>query len=277
MIIIAIVVVAAVACFAVIVQHIARTYLYCPNSNKAASAVLAANPAMEQVSIYGMYSGWFVRNTEGRAPLVLFLGGRGNCASGMILSLDHSQYWDMTSGANFLMIDYPGYGESPGRPSQKSIFIMARAAYDYAISRVDVDPEQIIVMGYSLGTGPATHLASQRDIAGLVLLAPYDTGVSLYNSQVDIFHGPMTLLVTQRFDSASYAEQTEVSPLIITSPSDEIIDHTLSEALATHFPRSADLHLIPGLNHFTYLDSPEVRTLIAAYVKAAAGHLDSSR
>jgi len=269
MIIIAIIVVTVVACFAILVPLIARTYLYHPNSNAAASAVLAADPAMEQVSIDKIYSGWFFHNAEGRAPLVLFFGGRGNCASGMILSFENSQCWNMAGGANFMMIDYPGYGESSGRPSQKSIFTMARAAYDYAISRADVDPARIIVEGYSLGTGPATYLASQRDVAGLVLIAPYDTGLSLYNSQYNIFHGPMSLLVTQRFDSASYAEQVDVSPLIITSPSDEIIDHTLSEALATHFPQPADLHLIPTMSHFTYLASTEVRSLIGAYVTAA--------
>ena len=269
MIAIVIIVVAALAAFNIAVPQIARYYLYHQNSNGAASAALANNPAMEQVSIDGMYSGWFYHNAEGRAPLVLFFGGRGNCASGMILSFDNSHYWDMAGGANVMMIDFPGYGSSPGRPSQTSIFAMARAAYDYAASRPDVDPARIIVEGYSLGTGPATYLASQRKAAGLVLIAPYDTGVSLYNSQYNVFHGPMKLLVTQRFDSAAYAEHVAVSPLIFTSPTDEIINHTLSEALATHFPQPADLRLIPGMSHFTYLDNPDVRSLIGAYITAS--------
>ena len=266
---IAITVVVVIVCFAIAVPLIARHYLYHPNSNGAASAGLAADPAMEQVTIDGGCSGWFVHNATRRAPLVLFFGGRGNCASGMILSFEHSGYWDMAGGANFLMIDYPSYGSSLGRPSQTSIFAMARGAYDYAASRPDVDPARIVVEGYSLGTGPATYLASVRKAAGLVLIAPYDTGVSLYNSQVGIFHGPMKLFVTQRFDSASYAEHVSVSPLIVTSPTDEIIDHTLSEALATRFPQPVDLHLVPGMSHFTYLDNPEVRCLIGTYVQAA--------
>lgn len=260
----------AVAAFAVLVRRIARMNLYQPNSNEAASARLAADLAMEEVSIDGGCSGWFFHNTEGRAPLVLFFGGRGNCASGMISAFEQLGYWDMADGANFMMIDYPGYGKSPGHPSQKSIFAMARAAYDYAVSRADVDPSRIIVEGYSLGTGPATYLASQRDIAGLVLLAPYDNGISLYNSKYDIFHGPMTLFVTQKFDSAAYAEHVTVSPLIITSPSDEMISHTLSESLAAHFPHPADVRLVPGLSHVHYLESSEVRSLIGAYVHAAS-------
>ena len=263
---ISIIVVAAVGCLAVLVPQIAQAELYYPDQDPTASAALAGNPAMEQVTISGMYSGWFVHNTDGVAPLIIFFNGNGSCASRMIDDFDRSGYWDMTGGANFMTIDYPGYGQSQGRPSQNSIFAMARTAYDYAASRPDVDPERIIVEGYSLGTGPATYLASQRDVAGLVLIAPYDSGVSLYNSQFNIFHGPLTLLVTQRFNSAAYAAHVAVSPLIITSTSDTTIRSTLSEALAAHFPQSTDIHLLSGLGHEDYFSSAEVRALIGAYV-----------
>ena len=273
---IGIIVVAAIACLAVLVAQIAQVELYYPNSDEVSSAELAADPAMEHVSVDGAYSGWFVHNADGRAPLVLFFGGNGNCASRLVSSFETTGFWQMEAGqpstsvrTNYMMIDYPGYGQSSGRPSQNSIFAMALAAYDYAASRPDVDPARIIVEGYSLGTGPATYLASGRNVAGLVLFAPYDTGVSLYNSQFDIFHGPMTLLVTQRFDSASYAEHVAVSPLIITSTSDATIDHTLSEALATHFPQPADLHVLSSLGHEDYFDSTEVRALVGAYVEEA--------
>jgi len=263
---IGVIVVAVVGCFAVLVPQIAQAELYYPNQDPAASAALASNPTMEQVNISGMYSGWFVHNADGPAPLVIFFGGNGNCASRMVSDFDHLGYWDMTGGANFMTIDYPGYGQSQGRPSQNSIFAMARTAYDYAASRSDVDPARIVVEGYSLGTGPATYLASQRNVAGLVLIAPYDNGVSLYNSQFDIFHGPLTLLVTQRFDSAAYATQVAVPPLIITSTSDTTIRSALSETLAAHFPQSTDIHLLSGLGHEDYFNSSEVRALIGAYV-----------
>jgi len=147
---------------------------------------------------------------------------------------------------------------------------MVTVAYDYAVSRSDVDPARIVVEGYSIGTGPATYLASQRDAAGLVLIAPYDNGIDLYNSQLDIFHGPLTLLVTQKFPSDQYAREVSVSPLIITSTGDRTINHTLSEALATHFPQSADLHVLSGLDHEDYFGSTDVQTLIAAYVEEVA-------
>ena len=264
---IGLIVVAAVGCLAVVVLQIAQVELYYPNRDDAASAALAADPSMEKVSIDGKYVGWFVHRTDERAPLVLFFSGNGNCVSRWITGMDQLGYWDMADDANFMMIDYPGYGDSSGQPSQKSIFAMVTATYDYAASRSDVDPARIVVEGYSIGTGPATYLASQRDVAGLVLIAPYDNGIDLYNSQLDIFHGPLTLLVTQRFTSDEYAQTVGVSPLIITSTGDRTISHTLSETLAAHFAQPADLHVLSGLDHEDYFGSTDVRTLIAAYVE----------
>lgn len=37
------------------------------------------------------------------------------------------------------------------------------------------DPERIVVIGLSLGSGPAAHLASRRSPAGLILVKPFDS------------------------------------------------------------------------------------------------------
>jgi abhydrolase domain-containing protein 12 len=98
---------------------------------------------------------------------------------------------------NILTIDYRGFGNSEGSPSEEGLALDARAACDYLISNngtyytffyIDtqnysnnlciVDPKNIYILGHSLGTGVATLLA--RDLGrggiaagGLILQAPY--------------------------------------------------------------------------------------------------------
>ena len=113
----------------------------------------------------------------------------------------------------------------------------------------------------------ATYVASQHPSAGLILIAAYKNAVSLFNGQLNIFHGPMTLLVTQHFDSDRYAPSVTVAPLMITSRDDETINYTQAQALATLFPQTAQLHLLDGLRHNDYFASPDVRNLLSAYVQ----------
>ena len=71
----------------------------------------------------------------------------------------------------------------------------------------------------------ATYVASQRNVNGLILVAPYDEALSLYNDTVNIFHGPLKLLARYKFNSIYYAQNVTVSPLIITSYDDEVISY----------------------------------------------------
>ena len=69
------------------------------------------------------------------------------------------------------MMDYPGYGKSTGKRSERVLYSDALLLYKMAISKVPA--EQIILYGKSLGTGIAAQLASVRDCKRLILETPY--------------------------------------------------------------------------------------------------------
>ena len=74
-------------------------------------------------------------------------------------------------------IDYRGFGDSTGSPSEAGLNADAEAALAWLAER-GVAPSQVLVWGHSLGTGPALHLASslelsERPLHGVVLEAPY--------------------------------------------------------------------------------------------------------
>ena len=70
-------------------------------------------------------------------------------------------------GYTVVTVDYPGYGLSEGRPDEMGCYRNAHQLYDWLINARGFSPKDIIVVGYSIGTGVATELATSRDVGGV--------------------------------------------------------------------------------------------------------------
>src|SRR5262245_62679558 len=73
------------------------------------------------------------------------------------------------------LVNYRGYGESDGNPSETTLFGDALAVFDALASRPEIDRARIVLVGRSLGSGVATYVASERPVAAVVLISPYDS------------------------------------------------------------------------------------------------------
>ena len=104
--------------------------------------------------------GWFVnRGGSGRAPLLIYFGGNAEEVSGFLYDAARLDGWSV------LLTNYRGYGLSQGSPSESALFRDAVFLYDEFSKRNDVEAENIVAMGRSLGnTGPTTIKASEKDI-----------------------------------------------------------------------------------------------------------------
>ncbi len=91
------------------------------------------------------------------APLVLYFGGNAEDVSWMLEEIPRRG-----SAASWLLVDYRGYGESGGRPSEASLAADALAWYDH----VAPGAARVYVLGRSLGSGVAVQLAASRRVDG---------------------------------------------------------------------------------------------------------------
>ena len=140
-------------------------------------------------------AGWLVRNSDAAsAPLVIFFDGSGSETWRAI------PYARKLAGWSVALVNYRGFAPSTGTPSQAHAFADATLIYDTLAQRPDVDPNRIVAMGYSLGTGVAVHLAAQRPMAGTILVAPYDSQSLIGLKQSPIF-APLAGIMHRYFDS----------------------------------------------------------------------------
>jgi len=168
-------------------------------------------------------SGWFVRSSEESAPLLIYFGGNAEEVSWLVGMAERF------AGHSLLLLNYRGYGGSGGRPGESALFADALLAYDYAKQRRDVDASRIVAMGRSLGSGVAVHLAAHRQLAGVILVSPYDSVRALAQSIYPWL--PVGLLLKHPFDSMSRAGSLAAPLLCLVAENDNVIPPAHSRRL----------------------------------------------
>jgi uncharacterized protein len=122
--------------------------------------------------------GWFVPGS-GERVLLFFHGNAGNISHrlGSIAVFN-----DL--GLSVLIIDYRGYGDSAGRPSEAGTYRDAEAAWRYVTQTRGIAPERIVVFGRSLGGAVAAWLAARTQPGALIVESAFtsvpDLGQELY-------------------------------------------------------------------------------------------------
>lgn len=141
--------------------------------------------------VYGCY-------LEHEVPIahVLFCYGNGDNVSRTAEYLAKMRDEHQVS---ILTFDYRGYGGSEGRPDEAGILANAEAAQAWLAARAGVQPDQLVLIGRSLGGGVAVHLAATRGARGLVLERTFTSLVDVAAQR--LWWAPVRLLMRNRYDS----------------------------------------------------------------------------
>lgn len=223
-----------------------RSLIYFPQHSSAAPGTTTLVVPTEGVRVVAT-----VRPHDGPKALVYF-GGNAETVTHSLPGLaaahpDHAIY----------LMHYRGYGGSAGKPSEAALFADALALFD----QIAPAHSHVVVMGNSLGSGVAVYLASQRPVARLVLVAPYDSLQELAAGLYPFF--PVRWLLRDKFESGRYAAQVTVPTLLIAAEHDEIIPRASTELLHLRFRSGlARLHVVTGASHNTVTGSAQYIALL---------------
>lgn len=153
-------------------------------------------------------------------------------------------YTDM--GYDVLIMDYRGFGKSGGRiSSEAQLFADAQLLYDNL--KQDYSEDKIVVLGYSIGTGVASHLASQNSPKLLILQAPYSSLADLARA----IYTPLapTFLLTYRLDNYAYVQNVSAPIVIYHGNRDEVVPYEQGKKLSTVLKPNDQFVTLVGQGH----------------------------
>ena len=186
--------------------------------------------------------GWFVPGkVSWIRPLVVYYGGNAEEVSGNLRNLGR------LAGGAYLFMNYRGYGDSEGRPSQKALCRDALYILDTLVAREKIPLDHIVLMGRSLGSGVAVYVAAHRPVRGVVLITPFDSLLNVARHHYPYL--PVRLFLRHPFDSAALAPEIKMPALVLMGRQDNIVPNPLSVALAQRWGGPAQKVVIEGFGH----------------------------
>ncbi len=174
--------------------------------------------------------------------LIFFLhGSSGNLQRYNEDVLTYTQmHYDM------FILDYRGYGKSEGKiKSEKQFFNDISDAY--VMMKERYSEKNIVIMGLSIGTGPAAMLASKNNPKLLILLSPYYSILEEANNKLPFL--PISFFLKYKFETYKYVKETKAPIVIFHGNKDNTFDYSVSGRLKTYFKLGDQLFILNGHGH----------------------------
>ncbi|MBF0187531.1 MAG: alpha/beta hydrolase [Magnetococcales bacterium] len=186
---------------------------------------------------------------EGRgAPLIIAFWGNAEEASSVHYDLHHFRGWAVLS------VNYRGYGLSEGEPTEAALFADATTLYDWARRQEGIDPERIVLLGRSIGSGVAVHLAAERSVAAVILVTPYDSMVAVAGYHYP--YVPVKVMLRHRFDSLARAPKIREPMLALVAERDQTIPPKHAHRLIEAWGGTTRTITIPNADHNSLVGEP---------------------
>ncbi len=186
--------------------------------------------------------GWYVAHESSRAVILFSHGNAGNLSH----RADTARVLSQLVGATVMLYDYRGYGQSEGRPNEKSIMEDARAARGWLAQREGIDPQEVVLMGRSLGGAVAVDLA-QDGARALVIESTFTSIPEM--ASVHYPWLPFRQLIRNRFDSVGKID-TYRGPLLQShGTADQVVPFDVGRRLHEAANNPKQFLVIEGADH----------------------------
>jgi len=184
---------------------------------------------------YGYYA-------KAGSRLAVFFHGNGE----LFNSFEEVAALMLQEGFSVLLVEYPGYGVAAAHSAtEKHIYEDTTALLNLMKDQYGHKSEDVLLWGFSIGTGVAVEMAAKEHGGRLILMAPF-------TSIVDVgalhFGFLARWLIVDTFDSKSKAKNITIPVLIVHGERDSVIPVQMGQELSQIFPR-AEFIAVPQANH----------------------------
>lgn len=202
-----------------------------------------------------------IRYEPGPAPRFLVIYHHGNGEDIGHLDSRLGIFHDLELAV--LAYDFPGYGQSTGRPTEAGVYAAAEAAQRYATDSLGWAPDRLIQYGRSLGGGPALYLATTSPIppAGVILECTFRS-IRRVVTQIP-------LLVPDRFPNQNRIRSIRSPLFILHGQADTIVPVHHGQTLLdlAPDPKSGWFPTIAGHNNLFETAPDELRQELETFLR----------
>jgi pimeloyl-ACP methyl ester carboxylesterase len=218
------------------------------------------------VALYGPAldpAGLPIRDSGSRSTLLYFYGN-ASCINSSLGQFEEFR----RLGANVLIPEYAGYGMSSGKPSEAGCYATADAAYDYLLTRRDVDPKKIVAAGWSLGGGVAIDLASRRPVGGLATFCTFSSMTDMARRKYP--YVPVSRLLRHRFESERKIKTITCPILLGHGETDARVPYFMRDRLAEAAGGPVTRFSVKDAGHNDFFEegSEQIRLYLGRLLKA---------
>jgi fermentation-respiration switch protein FrsA (DUF1100 family) len=168
---------------------------------------------------------------------VLYSHGNAEDLGSLGLTAQRLNDW----GWSVVAYDYPGYGRSSGRPSERGLRLAAEAVYDYAVANRRIPPRRLVVVGRSLGGVAALHLAAHRVVGAVVLESAFVSAFRVVTGR--------RLFPWDRFDNLRVLRRVRVPVAMVHGTADRTVPFSHALRLWTEAPPPKRALWVEGADH----------------------------
>ena len=187
---------------------------------------------------------WRLRAQAPKPHAALLLHGNATTVAGIL----HLQRWLAGKGITTYSMEYRGYnGLGSGWPSELGLYEDAQATFETMLREEGIEAPDALVLGTSIGSGIASHIAARYQPGVLVLISPYTSLPDVARERS--FFGFFTPFLWYRFPSRENVERLSRTCVVAAhGRKDSVIPFHHSEVLRDAYT---------GTKTFTLLESPD--------------------
>ena len=197
---------------------------------------------------------WLINKDFNKFKTLLIFHGNAGDLSNRIYKLNELNKLEI----NILLIFWRGFSGNKGSPTEKNLYKDAEAAIKW-LNKKNVNNNQIILYGESLGTGIAVEMAKKNNFNSIILESPF---TSIENSAKIYYpYLPVKYLLKDRYDTISKIKMVESPIMIMHGEKDDVVPFSMGKELFEKANSPKQSYFTPDDDHMMEFNSSLLKNI----------------
>ncbi len=233
-----------------------RNLLYHPSENNYQNDEVEFNYEEVYIEVENeiKLKSWLINKDLKKLKTLLIFHGNAGDLSNRIYKLNELNKLEI----NILLISWRGFSGNKGSPTEKNLYKDAEAAIKW-LNKKNVNNNQIILYGESLGTGIAVEMAKKNDFNSIILESPF---TSIENSAKIYYpYLPVKYLLKDRYDTISKIKMVESPIMIMHGEKDDVVPFSMGKELFEKANSPKQSYFTPDDDHMMEFNSSLLKNI----------------